>query len=69
MKIKRRHGEPQTRFDRIMASQEVNLRVKNELIEQKKTLNPFVLRERIPKRLASLHRLHEADDGFMGVSA
>ena len=65
-KIKRFHGEPQTPFDRILASTDVSALVKNDLIEQKKTLNPFVLRERISKRLASLHRLLDTDHGHRG---
>lgn len=65
-KIKRRHGEPQTPFDRILVSQEVSNRVKNDLIEQKKMLNPFVLRERISQRLSRLHRLLDTEHGRRG---
>ena len=68
-KIKRRYSEPMTPFDRILADPDVSLSVKAGLIEKKITLNPFVLRERVKRRLQEIHFIQGIAANLQGRAA
>ena len=50
----RRHDEPQTAYQRLLASGQVNARKARELREQFQSLDPFVLALEVEKRLKKI---------------
>jgi hypothetical protein len=68
-KIKRRYSEPMTPFNRILADPDVSLSVKASLIEKKITLNTFVLRKRVKRRLQEIQFIQGIAANLQGRAA
>jgi hypothetical protein len=60
-KIKKTYYKPQTPYQRLMESESISKRVKYQLQERKKTLNPIYLKQQLDKKLGEFFRLIEID--------
>jgi len=56
-KIIKVHDNPKTPYQRVLESKFITSKVKEQLQEQFKTLNPFKLRRTINEKIAKIHRL------------
>ena len=53
-KYQKKYTKPETPYARVMASDEIDPAVKNSLIEQHETLNPFALKQKIEAKLNAI---------------
>jgi hypothetical protein len=57
----KRHASPKTPYQRILLSPLISSSVKQTLTKQFETLNPFVLRETMERKLGRIYSTHTPD--------
>lgn len=68
-KYKREHSKPQTPFHRLMQSESIPAQKKLELQKRYESLNPFLLREQVQKKLKAVYQLIHSAETNPGASA